>query len=608
MSESNASSSPRMPFSSRSLPWLLLVILLGILFILGIFAHWRSSGVGPQVQVPMFYDAHYLFPRPWTQEQSAPGVPEPAPIAVYGKNVVSQSFTAAADNLSRVSFLLSGPDDGVVTAVLKDESGGLRRAEIPLSSGGDRNAYSISFPAIAQAKGKRFTLTLSAPHSDNEQPVILYTVGGDRLGDSLRLNEFIRPGNLALTAYSQGGPGLWWFDALGEQLLPSMFRLRLQQYKPANFKGDFFTWLLVITIGLSAVLLVVASPVLHEGEGAFRQRLARTFAWFLVLLTGSFLLWQVGSGRVQLFAGSRDVTAEYVAGDPPNPTGARPRIVADLASDLWTAVREPDARLFNTESLLASPAIKVPGQSRIEYSLIIPPESRLRFAPAPEGNGPVSFTVTVNGLPVFQTEETTRDNARPGELTWRELDLSPWAGQGVVLSLETASQDEQAWGLWFMPQIVTDASWILPEPPDEILPVQVRFDETAELLGATVDATSLRSDGQLEVGLIWRPLQENDRYGKVFVHLLDGSGRLVSQHDAPPLQGAYPFAIWQPGTIVQDVHLLPVDADALTSGPFRLEIGVYDPDTLQRWSAKEANGSLIEQGNAVLELPSEVLP
>jgi hypothetical protein len=159
-----------------------------------------------------------------------------------------------------------------------------------------------------------------------------------------------------------------------------------------------------------------------------------------------------------------------------------------------------------------------------------------------------------------------------------------------------------------MPQIITDASWILTDLPVEYQPARVRFGETAELLGIRLDDSTLDTEGQLSVQLLWRSLQGSDTYGKVFVHLIDDKNQLVAQHDAPPVQGAYPFAIWQPGTMVLDEHVLHVDPDTLTSGPYRLEIGIYDPDTLQRWTAENADGSSSESNTAVLELPPEVLP
>ena len=600
------SSSLRTFLNSRYLPWLLLAGLVGILLLLGSFAYWRSSGVGPQVQVPMFYDAHYLYPRPWTQEQSAPGVPDPAPVSIYGDNSVNQSFIAGSDNLSGVAFLLSAPQDGMVTAVLSDAEGSAWRAEIPLLAGEDRQAYALSFPTFLDSKGKTFNLSLSAPQATAEQPLVVYTVGGDRLGYSLHLNEFIRPGNLTLTTYSKGSPGLWWFDALAEQTLPTVFRLRLQQYKPEQFKGNLFSWLLVITIGLSAALLVLASRR-SDPEVTFWQRIARLLGWYLVLFAGFFLVWQVGSGRVQLFSGPENIFAEYSVEEFTN-THTEPRLVADLSGDLWTAVREPEARFVSTDLVQGYPAIRVPDDSRLNYSLTISPETRLRLATAVLGSGVIRFKVKVNDQVLLEEEIAAGDESNLEALSWQELDLSPWVGQGVVLSLVTSSQNGSAQGLWLMPQIITDAPWILSGPPEEYLPLNVRFGETAELLGITLNNSLLQSEGQLTVQLLWEPLQKSDRYGKVFVHLLDENNQLIAQHDAPPVNGAYPFTLWQPGIIIQDEHLLKLDPDSLTSGPYRLEIGVYDPDTLERWPVVGGDGVTIESDAVILELPSEVLP
>ena len=111
--------------ANRQSPWVITaVLLILLLFFLGI-GRWRSTATGPQVQAPMFYDAHYLYPRPWTQAQEAPGVPAPFPLAFYGDNTLSQSFISGADELSMVEVWLQGPPDGRVTLTLSDDTGPL---------------------------------------------------------------------------------------------------------------------------------------------------------------------------------------------------------------------------------------------------------------------------------------------------------------------------------------------------------------------------------------------------------------------------------------------------------------------------------------------------
>ena len=609
MNESQRTSSTQSLVSSNALPWVLLAFLFLLLALLAASAYWRSSSVGSQVQVPMFYDAHYLFPRPWTQEQTAPGVPEPAPVALYGDNVLSQSFVAGSDQLSMVSLWMAGPQDNPVQVTLSDESGASWETQIFLSSGYDGDEYAVSFPAFPESNGRRFTLTLVSPQVTAEQPVIVRSVGGDRLGNSLRLNEFIRPGNLAISTYAKGSPGLWWLDSIGEQLLPALFRMRIQQYKPPQFKGALFSWLLVITAGLSAVLLVLASPNRRNRERPYSRELIHSLGWFLVILLGSFLVWQVGSGRAKVFVDSVNATAEPVLMEAITQRDANPRVMADLTNDLWTAVREPEARFISTDVVQSYPTIRVPGDSRIRYALTVPPDGRLRVAQAAVGDGAIKFSVVANDELLFESEIAAQDRLFPNDLVWQELDLSPWLGQGMVLSLETSSQSEVAEGLWIMPQIITEASWLLPDPPAnlEYLPVGVRYEDTAELLGVGLEGKALQSGDELAVKLLWRPLRATDSYGKVFVHLIDGNDQLVAQHDGQPVSGAYPIAIWQPGTVVMDEHILQLDQD-LTSGPYRLEVGIYDPDSLIRWTAESANGLAVEDGRVVLELPAEVLP
>jgi len=68
---------------------------------------------------------------------------------------------------------------------------------------------------------------------------------------------------------------------------------------------------------------------------------------------------------------------------------------------------------------------------------------------------------------------------------------------------------------------------------------------------------------------------------KVFVHLLDGAGRVVSQRDSEPLDGQRPTTTWTPGEPVADRYglLLPTD---LPAGDYRIVLGLYDPESGER--------------------------
>ena len=76
-----------------------------------------------------------------------------------------------------------------------------------------------------------------------------------------------------------------------------------------------------------------------------------------------------------------------------------------------------------------------------------------------------------------------------------------------------------------------------------------------------------------------------------FVHLVEPSG-LVAQSDQPPGAGLWPHSWWQPGLVIQDVHVV-----ALTQ-PFdparqQLQVGLYETATLARLPVWTATGDLI---------------
>ena len=578
--------------SNLRFPWRVALALALVLLLSISVGWWRATGVGPPVQVPMFYDAHYLFPRPWTQAQAAPGVPDPAPVAAFhGPNRVSQSFVAGAGRLAMITVWLAGPAGTAVDVTLTGEAGPLYGGAVALTKGEAGGYYHLTFPSIADARGRTFRLTLAATPATGDQPVVTRTVGGDRLGGSVRLNEYGRPGNLELYTYSAGLPGRWWFDSLAEQLLPALFRLRLRQYKPAGFKGAAFPLLLGLSVVLSAAFLVLARPSSWPlPEVACR--------WSIGLLAG-LLVWQAASGRLRLPLLTPTVplsaVAEPLAVAPA--TNDSPRLVNDMVLALWTAEREPEARLVTTDMVADYPAIRVPGQSALRYALTMPLNGRLRAGVVVEGSGELRFTVRLDEQEIAAERLAAGENA-----VWFDLDLSPWQGQAGSLRLVTEPVSGKPDGVWLMPQLHATPEWLLSDPLPPGITVHTagfRFNEDVELAGYQVEPASPRPGDQVEVILYWRPQAPLTAYATIFVHLLDENGAIVAQHDGQPVAGTYPLPNWQPGAIVADRHPLRLPAD-LPAGQYALAVGLYDPDTLARWSVAEPDGATGDDGRALL--------
>ncbi|MCK6624869.1 MAG: hypothetical protein L6R45_06805 [Anaerolineae bacterium] len=86
---------------------------------------------------------------------------------------------------------------------------------------------------------------------------------------------------------------------------------------------------------------------------------------------------------------------------------------------------------------------------------------------------------------------------------------------------------------------------------------------------------------QLSIKLYWRSESPLPVDYTTFIHVRNASGETVAQQDQPPLNGAYPTSLWDPGEIIADTITIPWPAE-LTAGQYALVIGMYDYQTGQR--------------------------
>jgi hypothetical protein len=115
-----------------------------------------------------------------------------------------------------------------------------------------------------------------------------------------------------------------------------------------------------------------------------------------------------------------------------------------------------------------------------------------------------------------------------------------------------------------------------------------------------------------ELTLYWRAKAVVGNDYTVFVHLVDQGGKLWGQGDSVPVGGMYPTSAWLPGQLVEDRHVIQVDPNA-PPGSYRVLVGWYDPDTLERLEAvgpegpvlSEVEGALSEGAVPLIELRME---
>lgn len=114
---------------------------------------------------------------------------------------------------------------------------------------------------------------------------------------------------------------------------------------------------------------------------------------------------------------------------------------------------------------------------------------------------------------------------------------------------------------------------------------QANFDGKMELRGYNVT----QNGQELAVTLYWQALGPMNLDYTVFVHLLDADGQTIAQHDGQPAwEVPLPTSTWQPGETLQDKHSLTLPTK-LSPGQYRLQVGVYYWQTLERLPVLEQN-------------------
>jgi hypothetical protein len=140
----------------------------------------------------------------------------------------------------------------------------------------------------------------------------------------------------------------------------------------------------------------------------------------------------------------------------------------------------------------------------------------------------------------------------------------------------------------------------------EIPPVAAGLHEPTPGRLPLADYGPPRPGDTLHITLTWQAARPFYRDLKLFLHLRDASGQVIAQAD--PLAGAgtsgqgedYFTSRWEPGKLILDDVAISIPPDA-PPGPYRLALGLYDGDTLQRLPVAGR-----DDGTVTLELASPI--
>jgi len=137
-------------------------------------------------------------------------------------------------------------------------------------------------------------------------------------------------------------------------------------------------------------------------------------------------------------------------------------------------------------------------------------------------------------------------------------------------------------------------TWV-PHRYDIDHPTQLELEPAISLKGYRITDDADETGRALKVALYWQARSGPPEDYTVFVHLLDGQGGLVAQHDGQPVGGYYPTSYWEEGETVKDEHKLPLPS-GLEAGEYHLRVGLYRASDGQRLIVRDSTGKVIGDG------------
>lgn len=141
-------------------------------------------------------------------------------------------------------------------------------------------------------------------------------------------------------------------------------------------------------------------------------------------------------------------------------------------------------------------------------------------------------------------------------------------------------------------------------PEEHELPAMSRLSQVGvgshiQLMGYHVSVEDTPLGKGLDLTLHWLARERMERNYKVFTHLLNPEGTVHSQHDDQPLYGLWPTRAWEPDQTVVDHHHLLIDDEA-PPGVYRIEVGLYDGETMERLPVSDMTTTVVLDDHLVL--------
>ena len=128
---------------------------------------------------------------------------------------------------------------------------------------------------------------------------------------------------------------------------------------------------------------------------------------------------------------------------------------------------------------------------------------------------------------------------------------------------------------------------------------QVQVGDHIEWLGYEIGeekqagSIEIRPGSKIHLTLIWRATGTPPQSFKVFAHVLSADGKLAAQSDGVPGSWAMPTDTWVDRQVIVDSYSIAIPPET-QPGEYRLQIGMYDPESGQRPAASEGGTRLTD--------------
>ncbi|RMG90021.1 MAG: hypothetical protein D6706_20335 [Chloroflexi bacterium] len=129
------------------------------------------------------------------------------------------------------------------------------------------------------------------------------------------------------------------------------------------------------------------------------------------------------------------------------------------------------------------------------------------------------------------------------------------------------------------------------QPPIETA-VHTTFSQNQTPFATLIGYTITQANNQLTLTLVWQAKTETNTSYRVFVHLIDNNGQILTQSDGEPANWTRPTTSWITGEYITDTHTLTLPPSPPNT-PLQLRIGLYEPETNTRLQTETADFLLI---------------